>query len=87
MPETVPICRLPDRQESSTLDPSPGRALTKAYLAASLAAVNELENLLHTAKSKVIYARRRLRAFHLHNLETRYGPAPRPPRAELEDED
>lgn len=87
LPRAVPICRLPWRLDGPTRDTASGNALAKAYLAASLAAVNELENLLHAAKSKVIYARRRLRSFHLENLASCFGPAPLPPRAELDDED
>jgi len=49
--------------------------------------VSELETLLHLARSKVIYARRRLRVYHLANLSSRYGAAPRPPKYEQADED
>jgi len=42
----------------------------EAFLADALCKVNELENLLHLARSKVVYARRRLRVYHLHNLST-----------------
>ena len=87
MPQTIPNCRLPLGLDSPTRDTAPGASLAKAFLARSLSAVNELENLLHAARSKVVYARRRLRCFHLANLESRYGPAPLPPRAELDDED